>query len=386
MKKWIWILLVFPVALLSFRLGQESVYTPAPQQSLDFSAANDVWATIENNYLRVDELDPEVLKYGLAKGVVDSLDDVHSVYMTPDETAAFMSSLHGDLEGIGAELRLVDGEVVVVSPIPNSPAQRAGVLPGDIIIKVDGKALGIVENLYDAVMKIRGPKGTQVTLTVLREKNFQQEELVITREAIHVESVEYQILEEAGESIAHVNLASFTEDVANEFKKVFEELQEQGVKKVVLDLRFNGGGFLNAAVDIISYLTDAEKPVVYIKDRNGTNSRDTSDLGVRFDMDLVVLVNGSSASASEIVAGALQDYALGHIIGTQTFGKGSVQEIHPFHDQSALRITIAEWLTPAKRSIEGVGLEPDEVVEMDFEEFLQGNDQQLRAAINYLLR
>ncbi len=378
--------LIIPALFLSFRLGQQSTVQSDASSGLDLSAANAVWQSIEKNYLRIDELDDEALKHGLAKGLVNSLGDRHSSYMTPSETDAFMTSLQGDLEGIGAELKLIEGVVTVVSPLPNSPAQKAGIRPGDSIIKVDGESLGTVSNLFDIVTKIRGPRGTQVVLTVIREEDFSQDEISIIRDSIHIEAVEYAIEEVNTQKVAHVKLSSFTEQVSAELLTALRELEQENIEYLILDMRFNGGGFLDAAVEILSYFMGEDKPAVYIKDQSGIQTRNTKDLGFQYSGKVVVLVNESSASASEIVAGALQDYDLAYVIGTQTFGKGSVQEIHPFFDKSALRITIAEWLTPLKRSIEGEGLEPDEILEMDFAEFIEGIDKQKEAAIDYLLR
>lgn len=379
-----WLLL--PALVLGFLLGQSSVAAVDPESGLDYSSANAVWSAIQDNYLRIDDVDTEKLKHGIAKGLVNSLGDLHSSYMDPEETNAFITSLNGDLQGIGAELRLDNGVVLVVSPLPDSPAQRAGVKPGDTILKVDGDYLGTVTNLFDVVMLIRGPKGTDVTLTVIHEADFSQEDITITRDSIHIEAVELEVLEESGQKVAHVTLASFTENVGDEFANVIKDIQKQGIEYMILDMRFNGGGFLDGAVNVLSSMLETSKPVVYIKDQNGTTSRDTSVLETIYTGKTVVLVNESSASASEIVAGALQDYALAYVIGNQTFGKGSVQEIHPFFDQSALRITIAEWLTPLKRSIEGEGLEPDQIIENNFDDFLNGVDLQKDAALDYLLR
>jgi carboxyl-terminal processing protease len=378
--------LIIPALFISFRLGQQSVSQIDPNSGLDFSSVNAVWNTIQDNYLRVSDLDQNDLKYGLAKGLVNSLDDIHSVYMNPEETNAFLTSLQGDLEGIGAELRLVEGIVMVVSPLPDSPAQKAGIKPGDSILKVNGKHLGTVTNLFDVVTQIRGPRGTEVTLTVVHEADFTPEDIVIVRESIHIESVVLDVIESSGKKIGHVTLASFTEQIGDEFKRIVEDMNEQNIQYMILDMRFNGGGFLDGAVEVMSYLTDPDKPAVFIKDQNGTQARNTRNLGSKYDGKIVVLINESSASASEIVAGAVQDYGLGHVVGMKSFGKGSVQEIHPFSDQSALRITIAEWLTPLKKSIEGEGLEPDELIEMNFDDFVEGIDLQKDAAIDYLLR
>lgn len=386
MKRLSSLILVCALLFLSFRAGQENPLHVDAESGLDYGAANTVWDVIASQYLRAEAIDQEELEYGLAKGLVNALGDIHSTYMDPNESDAFLSSLNGDLEGIGAELRLDDGAVVVVSPLPDSPAQEAGIRPGDIILEVNGEYLGYVDNLLDVVMKIRGPRGTKVTLSILHEDEVSPEEITIQRASIHIESVELSFEEANGEQMAHLILSSFTEFADEEFSSVLQEVIEADVENLVLDLRFNGGGYLDGAVDVTSYFVRPDQPVTHIRYQEDQETRFSVVKPFQYEGEVVVLINEASASASEIVAGALQDYSKAHVVGTTTFGKGSVQEVHPFADSSLLRITVAEWLTPSKRSIEGHGIEPDQVVELDFDGFLEGKDNQLEAAYEYLSR
>lgn len=381
-------ILIILMMVVSFRLGQHQSLNSSAKNvaKLDYSAANAVWEVIDKDYLRSDDVEQDKLKYGLAKGLVNSLGDIHSSFLDPNEARAFIQGLQGDLEGIGAELKLRDGIVEIVSPLPNSPAEQAGLRPGDVITRVDGEHLGIIENLFDVVMKIRGPKGTDVTLTILSEDSVEQKEVTITRDSIHIEAVEWEEITQNGQQIAHVKLATFSEQVGEELGNVIRQVNTSGIDKMILDLRFNGGGYLDGAVDVSSYFLDSSVPVVHVKSSDGKDTRNTQRQSVSFSGDLVVLINDSSASASEIVAGAIQDYERGTVVGTTSFGKGSVQEVHPFYDESLMRITIAEWLTPKERSIEGQGIEPDEIIELDFDEFLEGVDNQKQAAIDVLTR
>lgn len=388
MKKFLSFLVLLSLCFGVYRAGQEnalsSLFTPVPQQSLDYRVSDTVWSLVESYYLKSNDLDREALKYGVAKGLVQALDDPYSSYMTPDESIAFMTSLNGELEGIGAELRLDNGAVRVVAPLPGSPAEQSGILPGDIIVKVDGEPLGNVEDLMSVVIQIRGPKGSEVVLTVLHEERFETEDITIVRDAIELEALAYEILEHQGESIPLITFSSFTEDSADEFLTDVKRVLGEGYNKVIIDLRFNGGGYLDAAVDVVSLFVDPGMPVVHIRGKEESSVRTSYDLGTTFEGEVVILVNEASASASEIVAGALQDYELATIVGQKTFGKGSVQEVHPLRDQSLLRITIAEWLTPLERTINHVGIEPDVLVELDYDKYLDGEDTQLNKALEIL--
>jgi len=383
-KKFLAVVAIGFISVGSYQLGKNSIVSSS-QTVLDVSMANAVWDVISHNYLRLEDLDQETLKYGLARGLVQSLGDQHSVFMDPDESNAFLSSLNGDLEGIGAELKLEEETVVIVNPLPDSPAERAGIRPGDIIMKVDGEYLGSVTNLTDVVMKIRGPKGTDVTLTIVHEGEYQPIDVTITRDSIHLVAVSLEEKEHLSQKIPVIRLTSFTETIGQEFEESLLEVMKMGHKKLIIDLRYNGGGYLEGAVDVLSYFLQPGAEVVSIRNQDQNVPRNSLAKKTRFDGEIVVLVNESSASASEIVAGALQDYDKAHVIGVKTFGKGSVQEVHTFSDASLIRLTIAEWLTPNGRSIEGVGIEPDQVLELDFDAFKEGRDNQLDAALEYLV-
>lgn len=383
MKKFLALISIVVIASASYHLGQQSVVSSS-QTSLDVSMANAVWDVVSQNYLRIDALDQEHLKYGLARGLVQSLGDQHSVFMDPEEANTFLTSLNGDLEGIGAELKLEDETVVIVNPLPDSPAERAGIRPGDLILKVDGVSLGSVTNLNEVVSKIRGPKGTNVTLSIVHEGEYEPKDVTITRESIHLAAVTWEEEAIGPLSIPVIRLSSFTENIGAEFEKALSEAIAKNPDQLVVDLRFNGGGYLEGAIDVLSYFLSPEDTVVSIRNQGQMVSRTAVPKNIRYMGNLVVLVNESSASASEIVAGALQDYDLAHVIGVTTFGKGSVQEVHSFVDDSIIRLTIAEWITPKERSIEKKGIEPNQVLELDFDLFKEGTDNQLQAALEYL--
>lgn len=370
----------------AYRLGQENPILDASlsKSALDVSLADEVWQVVAQNYLRIDELDQDKLKYGLAKGLVSALGDQHSAFMDPDEAEAFFSSLQGDFQGIGAELKIEDGAVIIISPLPGSPAEKAGLQPGDVILKVDGEYLGTVTDLFEIVMRIRGPEGSSVVLTVVSEDDFQPRELTITRESIHINGVTWEEKEFSGQKVAYLQVSSFTEHIGEEFSGALEDIIDQGYEDLIIDLRFNGGGFLEGAVDILSHFIAENTPVVLIRNQDQKTERLATRRTPFFTGKIVVLVNDTSASASEIVAGALQDYGKARIIGTKTFGKGSVQEVHPFDDQSMIRLTIAEWLTPLGKSIDRIGIEPDQVLELDYDAFKEGQDNQLEAALEAL--
>lgn len=387
-KKFLPFLGLILVAAFFFLLGQQSQQGSLIDQKngLDYGKVREVWDVIEQSYLRKNELDFNQIKYGLAKGLVNALGDQHSAFLDPKEAEVFLTSLNGELQGIGAELKLDDGAVMIVTPLPNSPAEKAGILPGDIILKVDGQYLGTVTNLFDVVKKIRGPKGTTVVLTVLHEDELVPEEISIVRDEIHLTAVEWKDKSLDGEKIALLTVSSFTEKVGTEFEKALKEIIDKGYSKLVLDFRFNGGGYLEGALDLLSHFVDSGKPLVFIRDQERMVPRDASSSPVRYQGEMVVLVNDSSASASEIVAGALQDYELARVIGVKTFGKGTVQEVHSFSDDSMIRITIAEWLTPKKRSIEGKGIEADQEIKLDYQAFKGGRDNQLDSALQALVK
>jgi len=339
-----------------------------------------VWEKLENQYVDSDKINGETMVYGSIKGLVDSLSDPYTVFMTPDETKEFSSSLEGTLEGIGAQLTVKDKKLIIVSPLKNSPAEKAGLLAGDIIDKIEGKPASEM-TLLDAVMNIRGEKGTTVIMTIIRENN-EPFNVSIVRDSIDIESV---TVEKLDGDLVYLGVNQFNDKTNDEFGKAISELILDEPKGLIVDLRFNGGGYLDIAVELLSYLLPSGTDAVLIKEKGKEdNMLKTNGNPKLLKTPLVVLVNESSASASEILAGAIQDHQRGIIMGAKTFGKGSVQQVDTFSDGSSIRMTIAKWFTPNGRTINEVGLVPDMIVEATEEDFKNEKDPQKDAAINYL--
>jgi len=342
----------------------------------------EVWGVLNNKYVEEDVVDAEERVHGAIKGMVRSFGDPYTVFMTPDETESFSASLEGTLEGIGAELTVEDSALTVVTPLKNSPAERAGLLPGDFIYQIEGEVTSDM-SLFDAIMKIRGEKGTTVTLTIIRDGVSQPFDVSIVRDSIDIESVSREDLD--GE-IVYISVNQFNDKTNNEFNKIVSELVLNEPKGVIVDLRFNGGGFLDIAVELLSYFFPSDTEAVIIKERGKEdNVMLTNGNPKLLNVPLVVLINEGSASASEIFAGAVQDHERGILMGTQSFGKGSVQEVLTFKDGSSIRVTIAKWLTPDGNSINEVGLEPDIKVEISDEDIELEYDAQKEAALKYLI-
>jgi carboxyl-terminal processing protease len=349
----------------------------------DLSLFWEVWEKVEEVHADPEIFEEKKMVYGAIRGMIESIGDPYTVFMDPEESTEFLRDLDGQLSGIGAEIDKRDDDLIVVTPIKNSPAQKAGLMAGDVILAIDDEPVfGL--NIFEAVRRIRGEKGTSVKLTIRRESEPQALDLEIVRNLIKIDSVEIEMID----GIAHLSIHQFTEETIYEFRTAIERLKSEKAKALVLDLRFNGGGYLDSAVDILSELIAGEKVAVKIESRIKENNEIAYVSGQASlpDLPLVVLINEGSASASEIVAGAIQDYKRGAVFGVQSFGKGSVQEvINGFKDGSTLRATVAKWLTPDGRSIDKEGIVPDKVVEWgDFEKTEGKIDPQLQAAIDYL--
>lgn len=337
---------------------------------------------LKDKYVDAGKLDDQKMVYGAIKGLTDSLEDPYTIYMDPTETAEFSHSLNGEMEGIGAELTVKNQQLVVVSPLKNSPAQKAGLMPNDIIYKIDGE-IAAEMSLYDAINKIRGTKGTEVTLSVVRESENEPFDVKIVREELKIESV---TSEEVEPGIWLLSIDQFSDDTKTEIERQVAEIQTKQPKGIVMDLRYNGGGYLEGAVDVASVFVKGTEKIVSIKyrDNSETESLNTSGKVILPDTSLVVLINKGSASASEIVAGALQDLKRAVIMGETSFGKGTVQEVDPLADGSSIRFTIAKWFTPLDREIDKVGIAPDIEVKLTEEDFLADKDPQLDEAVKYL--
>lgn len=340
---------------------------------------------INKNYLR--PVDQEVLKEGQLKGLVQSLDDPYSVYLTEEEYASMEEETSGEFGGIGVVVSPgEDNLITVVSPIEGTPGERAGIRTGDKIIKVEGQEFK-GENLDEAVKVMKGEPGTDVNLTLLREVKSGSKEMIdlkITREIIRVETVKGQLMED---NIGYIRISSFDKLTYKDFKENLDKLEKQGMEKLVIDLRNNPGGLLDVTAEIADDLLD-KGTIVYMENKNGKREYINSDPRM-VTYPLAVLVNQGSASASEVLSGAIKDHGRGKIIGQRTFGKGVVQTIVGFKDGSGLKLTISEYFTPSGTSIHGIGLEPDIVVDLDegVRELGPDNlkeDSQLQEAIKYL--
>ena len=387
------IVLIFFVFLLGWNVGVNHIYSKQGTDSSnvvispggDLETVNmqlfwDTWNILSGRYVDPHMMDAQKMIYGAIKGMVSAVGDPYTIFMNPKENKEFQDMLEGTLEGIGAELTIRNGVLTVISPLKNSPAKKAGLQPEDIIYKIDGQ---LTEELTfeEAVLKIRGQKGTQVTLTVLRKNHNEPIDIVLTRGTINVESVTYKIKDKIG--IIEIN--QFGKNTTFEFGKVINEILNNRPKGIILDLRYNGGGFLEGAVDIVSEFVEKGK-VVTIKKRNPEEDEVISVNGQAriVSTPLAVLINKGSASASEIVAGALQDGKRAVIIGETSFGKGTVQEVENLIGGASLRITIAKWFTPNDVNISEVGITPDIIVERDVDDLENGSDPQMDRAIEYI--
>lgn len=368
---------ISPVSALS-----SFITPPLTDEQADLNTFWQVWDLLYEYYVDETALDEQYMVYGATKGMVDALNDPYTEYMTPDETKEFDQNLNGMLDGIGAELTVRDSVLVVVTPLKNSPAEKAGLKPGDIIFKIDGE-ISAEMTLFEAVISIRGEKGTKVVLTIIRETVPEPFEIAIERDTVNIESVS---MEDQGDGIFYISINQFNDNTKPEFDSNVNELLLKDLEGLVIDLRNNGGGYLDISVDILSQLLEGTKEAVSIKRRHESDTEVLSTSGNPSlpDVPLVVLINGGSASASEIVAGAIQDYDRGIIMGEQSFGKGNVQEVDKLSDGSSLRLTIARWYTPDGNNIDKVGLTPDIEVLLVEEDFDADRDPQIDAAVEYL--
>ncbi|HHW18737.1 MAG TPA: S41 family peptidase [Firmicutes bacterium] len=301
------------------------------------------------------DVDRAKLLEGAARGVVAGLGDPYSVYMTKQEWEEFLIRTSGEYSGIGVNIGVKDGRVQIISPIKGTPAEKAGLKANDVILKVDGKPVSTSD---EAASLIRGPAGTEVTLTIFRDgESF---DVSIVRQEISIPAVDYSMKEPG---IGYIELSSFNEHSYMEMAKALSDLKSQGAKAIILDLRYNGGGLLDQCT-AIAELFVPKGPIVTLKGKSVPESTQESK-GQGLGLPLFVLVNEGSASASEILAGAIQDRKAGILIGTTTFGKGLVQNSYRLRDGSVVKVTIAEYLTPNGRAINGKGLEPDIKIEGD---------------------
>lgn len=359
-----------------------SLIVPDNLQQADMTVFWNIWDLLEKDFIHEETLDNQKMVYGAVKGMVEALDDPYTSFMDPAETTEFDQNLNGTLTGIGTELTVKDQSLTVVTPLKDSPAEKAGIMSGDVIYKIDGN-LASEMSWFEAVMGIRGEKGTTVVLTIIREGTDDPFEVSIVRDNVSIESV---TMEDEGEGIYLLNIYQFNDKTLLEFQEKVNELLLNEPKGLILDLRNNGGGYLEISVDIVSAFIVGQKEVVTIKRRDESDNETMYVNGSHLlaNIPMVVLINEGSASASEIVAGALQDHKRALIMGETSFGKGSVQEVSKLSDGSSIRMTIAKWYTPNGNNIDEIGITPDIEVSYTEEDYQNGTDPQLAAANEYL--
>ena len=354
--------------------------TPDELETL-FAPFWESWNIVHDDF--VDQpLDDKVLMQGAIRGMMGALGDEHSSYMDPQTFNDANAGLSGEYEGIGAWVDTTEDYLTIISPIPGSPAEKAGIHPGDKIIAIDGEDMtGIDAELVR--QRVLGPAGSTVLLTVAREGEAEPLDFSIKRETIVIKSATGEMLDNG---LGYIQITTFGDKTTPELRAALKELMAQDPKGLIIDLRNNGGGYLQTSVEVASEFI-GEGVILYEQYGNGERTvYEALKNGQATEIPLVVLINEGTASASEIVAGAIQDYGRGKLVGVTSYGKGSVQNWVPLsNNEGAVRVTIAKWLTPKERTIHGEGLAPDVKMEMTEEDFLADRDPQLDKAIEVLL-
>lgn len=388
------IMLIVVTAFITFMITVTGLYAYIKNDGKLLALNSEETGNIENELEKyktiidkyyLGEVDEEKLKEGAIRGYIEGLEDPYTEYISKEEMEEYMQDTMGNYVGIW--IYMVKDEktnkVKVLSPIKNSPAEKAGILPGDIIISVDGKEYS-GDEMTEMSNNIKGEEGTQVTLKILR--GVETLEFTIKRENIKINPVEGKVLEN---NIGYISFSSFDETTAQDFKAKYEELAKQNIKSLIIDLRNNGGGLVDQALKIADYVTKKGDVLLYEVDKNGKEDVKKSENDPIINVPIVILTNENTASASEILAGALKDLGKAKIVGTKTYGKGVIQQILSLKDGSGIKITTEEYQTPNHNKINKVGIEPDEAVELpeDVKSVLnipEGKDTQLDKAIEIL--
>jgi len=371
-RRWPKLLLLFLAAVVVFGIGlvtgAQLIRTadkqlPQLDTSTDFSLIDEAWQTIRSNYVDRTAVTDQTFTYGAIDGIVNALGDTgHSRFLTPEMLKAQHEYTSGTFEGIGAYVESQDGAAVIVAPIDNSPAQAAGLQPGDVILGVDGEDVTALP-LNEVVQRVLGPAGSQVTLTILTPATGETRDVTLTRAKIELQNVTWAQL--PGTKVAHVRIAGFSDGVSQDLQQALSDIQAAGLTGIILDLRNNPGGLLSEAIGVASQFLPEGTAVLQQEDAQGNIKVETAVAGgTGLDIPLVVLINQGSASASEIVAGALQDNSRAQLVGETTFGTGTVLNEFNLSDGSALLLATEQWLTPSGRLIWHEGIVPDTVVSL----------------------
>jgi carboxyl-terminal processing protease len=368
------ILFIIVFVALSFGLGYSQGRSTASQSS-GIAIIEEAWNIIFNRYVDRSHLESARLTQGAIEGMLEALDDPYSAYLNAEDFKLGVSNMEGEIEGIGAQVGVRDEKITVIAPLVDSPADKAGVRAGDIVLEIDGEPTKSM-NLAEAVLKIRGRAGTTVRLLILHEGETEPEEIEIVRSRIELTSVRFEMKEE---QYAYIWITYFSQRTAEELADVLESVDVNNTKGVILDLRSNPGGVLEAVVRVASFFLP-EGVVVRVVDNEGRETTLSAKPNrLTTSLPMVVLTDSYSASGSEVLAGALQDYMRATIAGKKTFGKGSVNVFQQLSDGSGIYLTIARWLTPNGRLIEGQGIAPDY-------ELMEEGDDAIRWAVGYLAR
>lgn len=348
---------------------------------IDFSPFWTTWSTINDKYVSSGTIGSQDMVWGAIEGLVGSLNDPYSVFFPPKEAKDFENQMRGDFSGVGMEIAVKKGILIVIAPLKNTPAEKAGIKAGDAILKIDDKMTNDM-TADEAAQLIRGKNGTSVKLTILKKNQDRPSEITLVRTTIRIPVLD------TGKKLGGIfviKMYNFSADSSGAFRFALREFVESGSNKLILDLRNNPGGYLESSIDIASWFLPAGKIVAKEKFRSGEeNVFKSKGYDIFKNLPMVILVNEGSASASEILAGALQEHGIATLVGEKTFGKGSVQELISITPETSLKLTIAHWLTPNGKSISEQGLEPDIKAEMTEKDIEEDKDPQMEKAIEIL--
>lgn len=388
----------FLISYLSYQtgilVGQENILrtppaqivNPLPEnQKIDFSVFWEAWRKLEKNFFKKEKIDYQKMVFGAIKGLVASMEDPYTVYFTPQETQIFEEELKGEYEGVGMEVGIKNKKITIIAPLENTPAQEAGVQPGDIILAIDDVSVEGL-SLEEVIKLIRGPKETEVNLLISRENWSTPQKIILKRKTIKIPVLKLEFKNLDKEVIAYLKIYQFNQALTWEFKKAVREILNSPAKKIILDLRNNPGGLLDITQEISSWFLEKGQIIVWQDIGEGKEKKsyraDGSPKLAKYP--LVVLINQGSASAAEILAGALRDNKGVKLLGEKSFGKGSVQEQIFLQDNSSLKVTNSKWLTPNGNSLDEQGLLPDIEIKMTEQDWEQNKDPQLEKALEII--
>ncbi|MDD5639537.1 MAG: S41 family peptidase [Candidatus Pacebacteria bacterium] len=345
-------------------------------ENIDLILLSDVVNEINNSFVDFEKIDSKKMTYGIIEGAVKSLNDPYTVFFNPEDSKEFKEDVAGSFNGVGIQVGSKDGKLKVIAPIKNTPADKAGILPGDIILQVDKEFISDMP-IEDVIKKIKGEKGTKVNLTISRDSKIKDFELL--RDIIKVPTVDVFVKEEKGKKIAILNIYHFSEELYADFKKEIPKLAT--MNGIILDLRNNPGGLVNQTQEVISWFLK-KSDIIYTQQDKMQNKNNLTSYGYGGleNIPMVILVNEGSASAAEIMAGALRDDRGIKIIGQTSYGKGTVQKVVDLYDGSSVKVTIAKWFTPSGFAIQDVGIKPDIEIKISEDDYLKDRDPQLDKA------